>query len=170
MNVHLPPLLSIVLDRSCNREDIPRSIHELRDELTSARDELLGLNEFYSDVMRGSYNQVEIEDRCNYVRESFEAAFKASRHKEGAFFLPLLKLYRGIKNPLDTIINMLNPNYRSENSHTVADRTVTGKMFSDLLVTDSMHSILTHFFTKTEINNLNATKPRYAMTSNKTVN
>lgn len=160
MNIHLPPLLTIVLDRCSIREDIPRSIHELREELTAARNELLGLNEFSSEIMHGSYNQVEIEDRCNHVRESFEAAFKASRHKEGVFFLPWLKLYRGIKNPLDSIINLLNPNYESKNPQTVADRTVTGKMFSELLVTDSMHSILTHFFTRAEINNLIATKPR----------
>lgn len=159
MNVHLPPLITIVLDRATNREDIPRVISELRDELNPVRKELLGLNEFYSDVMKGSYNQVEIEDRCRYVSESFEAAFLASRHKDGFFLLPLLKLYQGIKNPLDTIINKLNPNYNIENPHLIADRTLTGKMFSKLLITDSMHSILSHFFTDTEINNLSSSKP-----------
>jgi hypothetical protein len=145
--VQLPPLLAIVLDRAPNRSAIPRAIRELRDELASVRVEMLGL----SDLVQGARSQKEIERKCKSVQESFAAALPASRRPPVSFLLPLLKLYKASRSPLDEVIKLLNPAYVPEDPRIIANRTVTGRVFSHLLATDSMHSLVTHFFSPQEI-------------------
>ena len=153
-NILLPPLLSIVLTRAKSRDTIPEAISEVRDELTLVRDEILTFNE----TIRGSSNQVELEQECKRITESFESAFSASRYHGSKIIYPLLKLYKAFKNPLDEIITKLDPSHKPKDPRVLANRTLTGKMFSDLLVTDSMHSLLTNYFTKAEIQSLEKNK------------
>jgi hypothetical protein len=103
--VPLPPLVSIVLDRSSNRSGVPEAIRSLRDELAPVRAEMLQL----SESLRGPYAQREIEGRCREVIASFEAVVPASRKAAGSFLLPLLRLYSAIKSPLDLLIKHLSP-------------------------------------------------------------
>ena len=63
----------------------------------------------------------------------------------------MLKLYKAAKSPLDEVIKLLNPAYVPEDPRIIANRTVTGRVFSRLLATDSMHSLVTHFFSPQEI-------------------
>jgi len=149
-SMRLPPLISIVLTRARNRDDIPRIITEIRDELKKVRAEFMT----FSDLVKSSFTDVEIEDSCKRIQNSFNATFKASREDKSKILLPILKLYRGFKNPLESVIKILNPSFELSDPHLLANRTVTAKTFSKLLRTDSMHSLLTHFFTKSELNSL----------------
>ena len=145
--VPLPPLLAVALTRASNRSTIPAAINEMREELAPVRAELLGL----AELVQSARKQVEIEQKCADVQRSFEAVLAASRYPEPSLLLPLLKLYKAAKSPLDTLIKMLNPEYIPRDPRQIANRTVTGRMFSKLLQTDSMHSLVTHFFTAAEI-------------------
>jgi hypothetical protein len=148
--IPLPPVLAVVLDRAKSRDTIPAAIHELRDELSPVRREMLR----FSEMVRGARRQKEIENDSRDIKQSFEAVVRASRQQRGVILLPLLKLYRSLRSPLDLIINALNPDYTPKDRHWLANRTVTGKMFSRLLATDSMHSLVSNFFNDAEIRNL----------------
>lgn len=150
LSVPIPPLTAIVLDRAPSRTDIPKAIHELREELAPVRQEMLSL----STVVTGAYTQAEVERRCRAAKESFATVVKASRYSAPSPVLPLLKLYKAAKSPLDALIRILSPDYKPSDPRLIANRTVTGRMFSTLLATDSMHSLLSHFFTAAELTNL----------------
>ncbi len=147
-SVTLPPLVSIVLDRATSRDSIPEAIRDLRDELEPVRREMLALSEA---IRFRPYGQREIENRCKELRDSFGAVVRASRTPPSPIPLKLLELYSAAKSPLDLLIKHLNPEYSSQDPRVLANRTVTGRMFSRLLATDSISSLLSHFFTPTEI-------------------
>lgn len=149
-SVRLPPFLSIVLDRATGRAAIPDAIRELRDELQPAREEMRHL----SEALRGPFDQRQVESRCRDVQASFGAVVRAARKPDVSFLLPLLKLYSALKSPLDLLLKHLNPEYVPEDPRVLARRTVTGKIFSKLLATDSMQSLVTHYFTPAEIRSL----------------
>lgn len=149
-SMRLPPLLSIVLTRAKGRDDIPRAIFELREELAKVRVEF----DRFAELVKSSFNEGEIEDSCKRIQNSFDAIFTASRETNSKVLLPLLKLYRGFKNPLESIIKVLNPSFELSDPHLLANRTITGKTFSKLLKTDSMHTLLTYFFTEAELRSL----------------
>src|ERR1035437_6340009 len=106
--VSVPPLVAIVLDRAATRADLPSTIHTLRDELAPVRKEMLG----FAEMLRGALGQAEIDRRCKDIQASFAATFKASRAERASFLLPLLKLYRAGKSPLEPLIRALNPDYQ----------------------------------------------------------
>jgi hypothetical protein len=146
-NILLPPLLSIVLTRAKSRDSIPEAIVELRDELQVVRNEI----ESFNSMISGAYNQVELEKECKRVSESFESAFSASRYDGSKVIFPLLKLREALTKPFHVLRGIFDPNFVPHDPRIVANRTLTGKMFSNLLITDSMHSLLTHYFTSSEI-------------------
>ncbi|MBA2668984.1 MAG: hypothetical protein H0U67_01270 [Gemmatimonadetes bacterium] len=148
--IPVPPLLAIVLDRAPTRSDVPATIFALREELEPIRAEMLG----FSDMLRGAYNQVQVEQRCTEIRASFSATFKASRLTEQPLLLPLLKLYKAAKSPLDPLIAALNPDYVPGDPRVLADRTLTAKSFARLLRVDAMHSLLASMLSEGEIRNL----------------
>lgn len=147
--VNLPPLVAIVLDRSRSRDSIPETINELREELSPVRKELVG----FGDFVRGANNQVEIERRCQDIIRSFDSIVPASRWEKAPVY-SLLKLYKVIKSPLDWIMSMTNPNYVPSNPKFLAERTLTGRVFSKYLKTDSMHSLLSSYLSDPEVSNL----------------
>jgi hypothetical protein len=152
LSVALPPLVAIVLDRASSRDNIPEAIRSLREELAPVRTEMLR----FSDVVRSATGQREIETRSHDIKASFDAIVPASRRPR-TVVLPLLKLYRAIRSPLDSLISHLNPAYQPDDPRVLASRTVTGRTFSRLLATDSMYSLAKAFFTPTEIRNLERT-------------
>lgn len=149
-NIQLPPLISIVLSRASSRDSIPEAITSLREELSDMRKEILRFNHMIS----GAYNQVELEKECKRISQSFDAIFAASRYEGSNVIYPLLKLYNAFTKPISELIKLLNPNFTPDDPRILANRTLTGRMFSNLLITDSMHSLVSHFFTKTEIKSL----------------
>ena len=64
--------------------------------------------------------------------------------------------------PVDGLISIFDPSHTERSPRSLANRTITGKMFSGLMVTDSMHSLMTHFFTAHEIRKLelDAARPK----------
>jgi len=154
--IPLPPLLAIVLTRATSRDDIPRAIVEVREELELVRREMLRLN----DVVQGAGRQKDVEAQVREAQNSFAAALPASRRPPVSFLFPLLKLYKAAKTPLDALIKVLNPNYSPGDPRIIANRTVTGRVFSKLLATDSMHSLVTYFFTDAEKKNLQLSRAR----------
>ena len=153
-DIRLPPLLSIVLSRAANRNSIPDAIQEVRDEIANVRRELVT----FSDIVIGSTGESDIEEHCRCIQASFEQTFPASRQPKESVLLPLLRLYKHVKSPLEAAITFLNPRYQPSDPHIIANRTITGKMFTALLVTDSMHSMLRRFFTDAEITALERDK------------
>jgi hypothetical protein len=147
-SVHLPPLVSIVLDRASNRDAIPAAIRELREELAPARAEMLRLSE---TLRYGASDQREIESRCRDVRTSFEAAMPASRKPHTRIPLTILQLWAKCRHPFDEIVKHLNPEYVPGNPRVLANRTVTGRTFSKLLATDAIRTLVSHFFTPGEL-------------------
>lgn len=158
--IPVPPLTAIVMDRAPSRDALPAAIHELRAELSNVRLELQG----FGDMVRGAYNQAEVERRCQDIRRSFEASFRASRYPTPSFLLPLLKLYKCVKSPLDALIKALNPLYEPEDPRVLADRTVTSRTFQKLLRVDAMHSLLGTMLTATEIRRLEQSASRSRQT------
>lgn len=154
--VPVPVLLSIVLDRAASRAAVPDAIHALRQEMEPVRQELTG----FSDMLRGAYNQVQVEQRCSDIRASFDAAFAASRMRERSLLLPVLKLFKAAKSPLDPLISALNPDYVPGDPRVLADRTVTAKKFSRLLRVDAMHSMLANMLTEAEMRSLSQSASR----------
>lgn len=147
-SVSLPPLVSVVLDRASDRDSIPQAIHEVRDELAAVREEML----LFSETLRYSaHDQRQVEARCRELKESFQAVVSASRKPQRPLVLTLLQLYSAAKSPIDLLLKHLNPEFRAEDPRVLAQRTVTGRMFSKLLATDSMYSLLAHFFTPAEV-------------------
>jgi hypothetical protein len=144
----------IALDRAAKRASIPDSIRALREELSPCRAEMRHL----SQVLRGPYDQREIEGRCRDVMASFQAVVPASRQEGPSVLLPLLKLYSAVKSPLELLIRHLSPDYRPQDPQRLANRTVTGRVFSKLLSTDSMYSLISHFLTPAEIRALDVSR------------
>jgi hypothetical protein len=154
-SVSLPPLVSIVLDRASDRDSIPQAVHEVRDELAPVREEMLR----FSETLRfGAYDQRQVEARCRELKESFQAVVRASRKPHRPLVLTLLQLYSAVKSPIDLLLKHLNPEYRPEDPRLLARRTVTGRTFSTLLATDSMYSLLAHFFSPAEVRALEASR------------
>lgn len=145
-SVSLPPLLAIVLDRAASRDDIPAQIRTLRAELAPVRRELHSL----SQLLEGALDQRAIEERCKDVAQSFGAIVAASRLRDASLLLPLLKLFKAAKSPLDSVISALNPQYQPTDPRILADRTITGRTFARLLRTDSVAAMLKHHFTEAE--------------------
>jgi hypothetical protein len=148
--IPVPPLIAIVLDRASRRSDLPAAILTLREELAPVRAEMLG----FTDILRGAYTQVQVEEKCRDIRASFTAAFNASRRGGQSLLLPLLKLYKAVKSPLDPLISALNPDYVPGDPRVLADRTVTARTFAKLLRVDAMHSLLANMLTEAEIRSL----------------
>jgi len=157
-SVKLPPLLSIVLDRASRRDGIPEAIRELREELEPARNEIDRL----SEMLRGPFDQRDVENRCRDVKASFQAVVRASRKPDVTFVLPLLRLYSALKSPLDLLLKHLNPEYVPEDPRVLARRTVTGKIFAKLLATDSMQSLVSHYFSPAEVRSLEVSASKKA--------
>ena len=102
-SIRLPPLLSIVLSRASSRDAIPEAIIEIRGETAQVRNEILGFNAMIS----GAYNQVELENECKRITQSFESIFKSSRYEDPNVIFPLLKLYKAFTKPIDELIKIL---------------------------------------------------------------
>jgi len=149
-DLRLPPLLSIVLSRAKNRENILEAIFELREELKDSREEMLKFNA----VLKGSRDSVELEQEAKRIMSSFESIYSASRYDGSKIIYPLLQFAKFLKSPLDVMLQQFNPDYKASNPNVFVNRTVTGKMFKDLLVTDSMYNLVKQNFTKSEIKNL----------------
>lgn len=149
-NIQLPPLMSIILTEATSRETIPDAMLSLRDKLQDIRKEILTFNQ----MITGSYNQIELEAECKRISESFNSIFAASRYDGSKVIFPLLKLYKFFKSPFNELLKTYNPNYTPTDPRVLANRTLTGKMFSELLITDSMHSLVSHFFTQAEVRSL----------------
>ncbi|MBU6427599.1 MAG: hypothetical protein KGR26_01180 [Cyanobacteria bacterium REEB65] len=150
MTLSLPPLLGITLDRASSRENIPGAIAELRQELAASRQELSG----FESVLRSARSQVEVERNVRYFSESLDSAFKASRKRHPSMIFTVLSLIKVLRSPFQMIMNTFNPEFRDTDPLSLVNRTVTAKTFSGLADTDSMHSLLTNFFTASEIRNL----------------
>lgn len=148
-SISLPPLLSIVLDKASSRDAIPDAINDIRSELTDVRNELWR----FTEKSRSSIGQAELEAHARFIQASFQSTFPASRQRKTRL-RSLLKVYRTLKSPLDYVIKILNPEYRSEDDMRVASRTLTGRQFSELLRTETMHSLLSGFFTEGEIHSV----------------
>jgi len=153
-NLRLPPLLSIVLTRSKNRENMLDAIFDLREELKDSREEMLKLNA----VLKGSRNEIELEQEAKRIMSSFESIYPASRYDGSRIIYPILKSFQFLKSPLEMMIQEFSPDYKASNPHVYVNRTVTGRMFKDLLVTDSMYNLIKQNFTKSEIKNLERSK------------
>jgi hypothetical protein len=152
-SVTLPPLTAIVLDRAASRDAIPAAIMEVRDELAAVRQEMLQL----SDRLRfRPLDQRQVEEQCRALRESFQAVVRASRTQHRPIILTLLQLFSAVRKPLDLVMTHLNPAYSPGDPRVLANRTVTGRMFARLLATDSLHSLMTHFFTHAELRAIEA--------------
>lgn len=150
-SVALPPLVAIVLDRAPDRGSIPDTVGELREELAAVRKEMLR----FSELVSGALDQRQLENQFEDLKHSFGAVVRASREREASIVLPILKLYDSlVKKPLATAINWINPEYVPSDPRILANRTATGRTFSKLLQTDSMHSLVTHFLAEDEIRNL----------------
>jgi len=160
VTIPLPPLAAIVLTRAKTRDDIPRAIVEVREELAPVRREMLRL----SEVVQGAGRQKDIEAQIQEAQNSFAAALPASRRPPVSFLFSLLKLYKAARTPLDALIKVLNPSYSPEDPRIIANRTVTGRIFSKLLNTDSMHSLVSYFFTDAEKKNLQVSRARDSKT------
>jgi hypothetical protein len=107
-----------------------------------------------SAVVRGPYGQREIEERCRDIKASFEAVVPGSRKRHPPFLLTLLQLYQGLKSPLELLLTHLNPDYQPRRPRSLGNRTVTGRMFSELLATDSMYTLVSQYLSPQEISSV----------------
>ncbi|WP_155914629.1 hypothetical protein [Asticcacaulis sp. AC460] len=160
----LPPLLSIVLDRANNRQDIKNVIRDLRDELSIVRKELLNFNQ----IVTKPKSEIEISKMVKWIDESFEAILPEAGLTSGQrisrkifnihkIVRPIVKFMAGfvMKTGLsydDVLGYATNIHEYVLESESVIDRTQTSKIFSNLVKVESIQSLVRHHFSQSEIN------------------
>lgn len=161
----MPPLLSILLDRTHNRSDILSTIKELRCELSEARQELLNFNH----IADGSKDQAELERHAKYIGEAFSSIVPESRMSGSERFQRHLAriqlLVRSIVRPIVQFFLDGGLSYEDAlkaaggleeviKTDRLVDRCSAASTFADLIKTDSIQSLIKHHFSTAEINDI----------------
>ncbi len=148
VSVQLPLLIWILLDRAKDRTSIVEAISELRQATVEVRKQLSELDQ----RMQSAINQAEREEIARFYMTSFESIADWARYTNVARRQQII--YDLISVPrtfLDLAIKIFNPDWRIVSPRRMANRTVTGRVFSELLRTDTAETIMNHFLTKAEI-------------------
>jgi hypothetical protein len=152
VEVQLPIILWILLDRATSRAKILEAIVGLREETRAARIQLRELD----SRMQSAVNQADREETARFFQESFDAIVKFARQTNVT--RRRNKIYNALKfvgkKPIDIIIGSVNPDWKSSDPKSLVDRTITAKTFSELLRTDIASTIIQHFFSESEIRQL----------------
>lgn len=160
LQIPMPPLVTIVLDRAGNRQGIPAAIRELRDQLMDVRGELCE----FDHLTRNARRQVDAENLAKKILESFAAIVPESRLDRG--FQPLARIwklaspirtaYSIVTNPteldpakLDRALKDIQEAVLADGS--LVDRTHTAATFADLLRTDNVYQLLIRHFSPAEL-------------------
>jgi hypothetical protein len=167
LNIHVPPLLAIVLHRASNRNDLPAATVELRSELDRVRAELCE----FDHMVRTEESQQHLEKKCREIEEAFAAIVADSRLDRGARTLgKIWSLNRPVRSAYNIATNptALSPEALSKlmseiqsavtQNLSLVDRTITSAMFSRLLRTDNNRKLLAKHFTDSEIKSLDRSK------------
>lgn len=164
VNLKLPPLIAIVLNRANNRQDIPTVLKDLREELSAVRSELIQLNNF----LTSSISQSDLNTQVKRINESFDAIVaesllsKSERYMRRLitifnFLRPMRQIYSLTVDPtsikLDQFLE-LHPSIQKAvtRDSRIVSRTVAATKFAELLQTESVASLLKGHLTENEIN------------------
>ena len=166
LSVRLPPLLAIVLSRARSRQEIPTAVRELHDQLGPIRYELYE----FDQMVRTEPDQVKLENKARYIQESFATIVPDSRENLGQRNLvriwhllkSIQKAYGIAINP--TLLNaeelrslMASASAAVVEDRSIVDRTMSARVFSDLLRTDSVVQLLKRHFSELELKALEKT-------------
>jgi hypothetical protein len=160
LQIPIPPLVAVVLDRAGNRQAIPAAIEELRDQLMDVRGELCE----FDHLTRNIRKQTDAEKFSKKILESFAAVVPESRLDRG--FKPLARIWN-LLTPIRTAYSIVaNPSeLNPENIEralkqakeavkgdtSLVDRTHTAATFAKLLRTDTVYQLLGRHFSPTEL-------------------
>jgi len=162
-DVKLPPLLAILLSRAPNREAIPGTLKELREELGRARNELNELNA----MLGGPLTQAELYDKVTKINESFDGVVpealltskqRRSRRIASVFRVlkPLHQIYSISADPFAADPEKFREAFESTKSAVSKDsrivaRSVSAASVAEMLRTKSVQSVVRSHFSDAEI-------------------
>lgn len=163
VELKLPPLLAILLNRAPTRETIPDALRDLREELRPARAELNQLNE----MLESSLTQADLHDQCLSAMRSFDAVVPEAlltskqrwKRRIASVYRslrPLHQLYSIAVDPLAVDSDQFRELFETtksavaQNSRIVA-RSVAAAGLAELLKTESVRSIVKGCFSESEI-------------------
>ena len=157
----LPPLLAIVLHRANRRHDIPSVIAELREELSSAVDEM---HAFIGEMENSSKSQQDLAKWVNYIEASFasiipETMLSASE-KGCRFFTRFLKVAKPVMSGLARVAQANSPigaaapdiNLLQQGlfEGPLVGRTITATTLAEMLKVESVPSLMSYHFSTAE--------------------
>lgn len=162
VELKLPPLLAIVLNRANFRSDVPIILKELREELAPVREDLVRLNQMIDSCLK----QSEIYSQAQRISESFDAIVAESlltpielkyRRFMAVFSLlrPVRQIYSIAADPLSADHEKFIESFRSAKeaikmNSRVVSRSVAASKFSELLRIGSVRDMVTSHFTSEE--------------------
>lgn len=162
VELKLPPLLAIVLNRANFRSDVPTVLKELREELAPIREDLARLNQMIDSCLM----QSEIHAQAQKISESFDAIVAESlltpmelRHRRFISVFNLVKPVRQIcsiaADPLSADHEKFIEAFQStretiKKNNRIVSRSVAASKFSELLRTGSVRDMVTSHFTSEE--------------------
>ncbi len=163
IDVKLPPLIAIVLNRAQHREKIPEVLKDLREELAPVREDLKRVNL----LLDSSISQADLNAQVRSINESFDAivpealltdAERRRRRITTVFRLakPIWQIYSLAVNLLaadpDKLIQIVkNIGEAVPQNQKIVARSVTAAKFSELLRVDSARGLVTSHFSPQEI-------------------
>lgn len=166
INLTLPPLLSIALDRASSRESLPKTIAILREELAEVRAELCEFDE----LVRAPKSQAELENTSRRILQAFAAVVPTSRLERGSRNLakiwsvikPIRRAYNIAINPIALDADQIEKLIKESNAAvmekvSLVDRTISAATFAKLLRTQTMRRLVLKHFSGEEILRLEST-------------
>jgi len=164
VELKLPPLLAIVLNRANCRSDVPAVLKELREEMAPIREDLVYLNRMIDACL----DQSEIYAQTKRISESFDAIVAESlltpvelrwRRIISVFNLikPVKQIYAIAADPLAADHEKFVEVFQSakaavQQDSRIVSRSVAASKFSELLRVGSVRDMVTSHFTNEEQN------------------
>lgn len=163
IDVKLPPLVAIVLNRAAHRADIPAVLRELREELAPVRVDLLRVNR----MLDSSVTQADLHAQVRRIHESFDAIVPEALMTDAErrwrritsvfdFVRPLRQIYSAAIDPLaadpDKLIEIFNNTRETVlRNQRIVSRSVPAATFAELLRVDSARELVTSHFSAEEV-------------------
>jgi len=162
VELKLPPLLAIILNRANSRSDVPRVLREIRDEMTPVRSNLINLNRMIDSCV----NQSDIYAQSKRITDSFDAIVAESILTRAEFnsrrfvsifkaINPLRKIYTIAADPLAAnhekfieLAQSINTSVKKDSR--IVSRFVASSKIAELLRVGSVRDMVTSHFSKGE--------------------
>jgi len=165
-DIKIPPLLAILLHKTKSRDDIPRTLRELREELAETRKYLNEMNAMLDDDLP----QAEIIKKTEEINESFMSIVPESLLTNRdrwmrrlamvfTFLKPIYQIYSVSVDPVRAnpekflkILDEARAGIRRDSR--IVSRSVAAAKFAELLQINSIRKLLGRHFSESELSTI----------------